>query len=64
MTLSSLHWVVNWPVFTINISSSTTVCAQYKIAVLTFIVLQDSAPRHPGPFVAVADLRGQQVPAA
>ena len=22
MTLSSLHWVVNWPVFTINVANS------------------------------------------
>jgi len=42
---------------------------QYKIAVLTFQVLHDSAPRYLGPSVAVADLPvgelcGQQVPAA
>ena len=33
---------------------------QYKIAVLTFKVLHDSAPRYLGPLVAVADLRGRR----
>jgi len=32
---------------------------QYKIAVLTFKALHDSAPRHLGPLVAVADLPGR-----
>jgi len=33
---------------------------QYKIAVLTYKVLQDSAPRYLGPLVAVADLPGRR----
>jgi len=33
---------------------------QYKIAVLTYKVLHDSAPRYLGPFVAVADLPGRR----
>jgi len=33
---------------------------QYKIAVLTFKVLHDSAPRYLGPLVAVADLPGRR----
>jgi len=33
---------------------------QYKIAVLTFGVLHDSAPRYLGPLVAVADLPGRR----
>jgi len=44
---------------------------QIKIAVLSYKVLHDSAPRYLGPLIAVADLlylvgvlRGQQVPAA
>jgi len=33
---------------------------QYKIAVITFKVLHDSAPRYLGPLVAVADLPGRR----
>ena len=33
---------------------------QYEIAVLTFKVLHDSAPRYLGPLVAVADLPGRR----
>jgi len=33
---------------------------QYKISVLTFKVLHDSAPRYLGPLVAVADLPGRR----
>jgi len=33
---------------------------QYKIAVLTYKVLHDSAPRYLGPLVAVADLPGRR----
>ena len=33
---------------------------QYKIEVLTFKVLHDSAPRYLGPLVAVADLPGRR----
>jgi len=41
---------------------STKRCARivYKIAVLTFKVLHDSAPRYLGPLVTVADLPGRR----
>jgi len=46
--LATLHWML------------VPERVQYKIAVLTFKVLHDSAPRYLGPLVAVADLPGRR----
>ena len=46
--LATLHWL------------RVPVRVQYKIAVLTYKVLNDSAPRYLGPLVAVADLPGRR----
>jgi len=46
--LATLHWL------------RITECVQNKIAVPTFKVLHDSAPRYLGPLVTIADLPGRR----